>query len=256
MNSSRTRTHNQPPIPFLLSDISPHLDAWVDLSASSDNLSFIPQPVDATAPPPSVISVTAPVTRGTDEGADAGAGTTRTGAAQARPQAISDVDSGRKIFRLFSLSFHHFDDVLAAKVLRSSLETADGFAIIELQDRRAWSLLLMLLDFPLLMLVTLFWRWRDPLHLIFTYAIPVLPLVQMFDGLVSCLRTREFDELLALMGKSNDDGRKDDVRVHRLEGKCAEVSISGARWIVTGGSQMHTWPVGYMHWFVGRKVAR
>ncbi|KAF2093190.1 hypothetical protein NA57DRAFT_48810, partial [Rhizodiscina lignyota] len=223
VNSSRA-TREQRPIPFLLSDISPHLDAWIDLSSRSENLSFIPQPVDATAPPPSVISVTA--TRGS------------------------------KIFRLFSLSFHHFGDELAAKVLRSSLETSDGFAIIELQDRRVWSLGLMLIDMPLLMLVTLLWFWRDPMHLLFTYTIPILPCIMPWDGLVSCLRTREFHELVQLLEKSATDSAKDELHIRRTGNQSCEVIIGEVQWEIFGGRKMHTWPVGYMNWFVGRRIQR
>ena len=33
----------------------------------------------------------------------------------------------KKVMRLFSLAFHHFDDDLAAKILENTAETADGF---------------------------------------------------------------------------------------------------------------------------------
>jgi hypothetical protein len=34
---------------------------------------------------------------------------------------------GKKLFRLFFLAFHHFDDPLARDILRNTIETADGF---------------------------------------------------------------------------------------------------------------------------------
>jgi len=34
---------------------------------------------------------------------------------------------GKKVMRLFSLAFHHFDDDLAGKVLENTIETSDGF---------------------------------------------------------------------------------------------------------------------------------
>ena len=33
----------------------------------------------------------------------------------------------KTIFRLYSLVFHHFDDNLASKILKNTLETSDGF---------------------------------------------------------------------------------------------------------------------------------
>ncbi|KXL41926.1 MAG: hypothetical protein FE78DRAFT_192677, partial [Acidomyces sp. 'richmondensis'] len=59
------------PIPVRLSDLHPNLDAWIELAALSENLSFIPQAVDARCPPFSVMG---------------------------------------KVFRLFCLALHHFDD--------------------------------------------------------------------------------------------------------------------------------------------------
>lgn len=82
----------------MLSDISPHVSAWETLSKKSENLSYIPYSVDAT---------------------DAPDGETM----------LKDVAGvgGKKVMRLFSLAFHHFDDDLAAKVLENTVETADGF---------------------------------------------------------------------------------------------------------------------------------
>jgi hypothetical protein len=34
---------------------------------------------------------------------------------------------GKKVMRLFSLAFHHFDDGLAARILDNTAETGDGF---------------------------------------------------------------------------------------------------------------------------------
>lgn len=48
------------PIPFRLSDLHPNLDAWMEHAALSDHLSFVPQPVNASNPPFSVISSTTP----------------------------------------------------------------------------------------------------------------------------------------------------------------------------------------------------
>ena len=96
VNTVRVR-QGQKPLKFLLSDIKPNLDEWRKHKASSQHIDYVEQSVDAANPPPEVVS-----------GGVSG--------------------HGKKIFRLYCLSFHHFDDPLAAEILRSSMETADGFA--------------------------------------------------------------------------------------------------------------------------------
>lgn len=223
------------------------------MCAHSDNLSFVPQPVDATDPPPSVVSSSAP---GAPDSADS------------------------KVFRLFALSFHHFDDNAAARVLRSALDAADGFAIVELQERKLGSALLMLLDFPLLFVVTLPWFWWDIPRLLFTYALPVLPAVMAFDGVVSSLRTRTFDEVVDLLfprppkrevvkgntsSGSSSSAEQDygavppsiaagDWRVvRRAEDVLDLVNGRGVRYTLRSGRQQHTWPLGYLNYIVGMK---
>jgi hypothetical protein len=199
----------------------------MEVSSQSEYLSFIPQPVDATDPPIAVTSETSNINN-----------------------PNSRFSSNTQVFRLYCLSFHHFSDDLAQKVLKSTLETADGFAIIELQDRHLSSLLLICLFFPLQFATTLFWFWRDPLQLVFTYIIPVVPFIVTFDGFVSCLRTRNFEEVLRLVGKEDDD-----VDVHStidIEGREVMHAKRG-NWAFKGMSEVHSWPLGYMNWIIGYK---
>ncbi|TKA75748.1 hypothetical protein B0A49_02583 [Cryomyces minteri] len=152
-------SQGEKPIPFLLSDIHPHLDAWITASSRSAHLSFVPQSVDATHPPVSVTSRTA----------------TFNNPAEA-------YTSDTRVFRLYCLAFHHFPDALARKTLASTLATSDGFAIIELQDRHVFSLALMALDLLLVFFVSPLWFWGDWLRLLFTNIVPLLPVIQAFDG--------------------------------------------------------------------------
>lgn len=87
----------------------------------------------------------------------------------------------------------------------------------------------------LFLLITPFYFWRSPGHLFFTYVIPVIPFVLVFDGYVSSLRTRSSEEVQALMkecGASCDD------------------------WLVRSGHEVHTYPTGYLTWFMGVKRQR
>jgi hypothetical protein len=235
VNSQRT-AKGEDPIPFVLTDIHPHLDSWIRACSQSDNLSFIPQPVDATDPPVAVISQSSPAASSAEGG--------------------SAFHSDTRVFRLYCLAFHHFSDALARNVLRSTMESSDGFAIVELQDRYLFSLILMLLDFWLVFVVSVLWFWWDPVMLLCTYVVPVMPFIMVFDGLVSCLRTRTFEEVLELMD-NDEEARKtkkgSDVRVEiDSNGKAIQVVRKG-EWVFRSGREMHTWPLGYMNWIVGVK---
>ncbi|KAF2141383.1 uncharacterized protein K452DRAFT_228869 [Aplosporella prunicola CBS 121167] len=220
VNQKRAQRKQQP-IPFRLTDISPHIDAWMAAAAQSSHLSFVPQSVDATDPPPAVISTTN------------------------NSPSDPEYTSGTRVFRLYCLAFHHFPDDLARRTLVSTLGTADGFAILELQDRRLLSLLMMALDFGLVLLVTPFWFWNDPLQLLFTYLLPVLPAVLSFDGAVSALRTRTFGEVVRLV----EAGREGEAGV---VGEVGTLERWG--WRFRGGRELHTWPIGYFNYVVGTRV--
>ena len=215
------------PIMFRLSDIVPNLDAWMMHSARSAHLTYAPQSVDASFPPFSEISVTTP-------------GDKKAAAEQ------GFVSNGSKVFRLFCLSFHHFDDEQAKRVIKSTLETSDAVAIIELQDRRVGSLILMLLEFWLLFLISALWFWHNKLHLLLTYYLPILPFIHCFDGFVSCLRTRTFEETMHLV--ADVQGGKAAIREDSLG------RLRRGDWVFSHRRSLHTWPVGHMDFIFGKKI--
>ena len=121
-----------------------------------------------------------------------------------------------RVFRLFNLAFHHFDDKAATRLLADTMKHSYGIAIIELQDRRLGCLSMMLGNGILAFLVTLFWFWpfnsraagkrkQNMLQIFLTYT-GVLPFVLLYDGLASCLRTREFDEVMRLAARAQGSG--------------------------------------------------
>ena len=66
--------------------------------------------------------------------------------------------------------------------------------------------------------------------LVFTYLLPILPFVLVFDGYISSLRTRTPDEvevLLRTCGANGTDG-----------------------WVMKSGDALHLWPFGYVNWIV------
>ena len=277
-----------PAIPFLLSDIQPHLGAWMDAAARSANLSFVPQPVDAADPPIAATSTTSTAeaaaaaanrtfrvahgktttVHGSNSGkkratanatADATAATGNGESSTEEQEGNTDTDdygfsTNTRVFRLYCLSFHHFNDTAAKRVLESTLTTADGFAIVELQDRRVASLLLVALDAFLILLAGLFWFWRDPLHLILIYIVPLVPFTCVFDGFVSCLRTREFEEVLALVDGDRGEAERNGGVCHETddEGNAIRTARVG-EWVFEGGRLEHTWPLGHLNYVIGLK---
>lgn len=216
------------PVAFYLSDISPNIDAYVMHASRSANLSFIPDPVDATNPPFAAISSNTP---GDKEAA----------------RELGYEHDGCKVMRLFSLAFHHFDDEGAKRVIKSTMNTSDAVVIFELQERRIGSLMLMLLEPFLVYIMAIFWFAGDWFYLALTYLVPVMPIVHSFDGLISCLRTRTFEEFVELL----DDtlGKK-----HKQEIAGPLVSVQRGDWMFTSHRTLHTWPFGYMNVIVGTKI--
>lgn len=106
---------------------------------------------------------------------------------------------------LFS-SFHHFPPQLAAAILRDAWERRTPIAVFEITARTP----LDLLKFVFAPLAVLFWtplirpfRWG---RLLFTYLLPLVPLIGLWDGLVSCLRTYSPRELEALVADLQVEG--------------------------------------------------
>ena len=194
-------------VDFVLTDIAPHIPAWTVASKKSSHLHYIEKPVDAANAPPDLIKdLPAPLS---DNGP--------------RPH---------KIFRLYSLAFHHFPDDLARRILQNTFETSSGFGIFELQSRTLSALFTCTLSWPLLLLISPFYFWRDPGHLFFTYVIPIIPFVVVIDGYISCFRTRERSEI------------EDLVKGMRSERE---------GWQLRSGRSVHTWPIGELVWLIGTK---
>ncbi|KAM0719731.1 hypothetical protein Q7P37_003864 [Cladosporium fusiforme] len=227
LNSKRVQ-EGRAPVQFFLSDLHPNLDAWIEHASHSANLSFIPDPVDATNPPFAAISSSTP---GDKEAA--------------RDRGLEH--DGCKVFRLFCLAFHHFDDEGAQRVIKSTMNTSNAFVILELQERRIGSVLLMTLELGLLFLMAVFWYPNDWLYLFFTYILPVLPPMHAFDGMVSCLRTRTFEEFVDLLDAALGKN-------HRRNASSPLVTVQRGDWVFTNYRVLHTWPVGYMNAIVGTRV--
>lgn len=105
-------------------------------------------------------------------------------------------------FRTLFTSFHHFPPEQARAILKDAVANRQGIGIFEIPGRRPLTLLLLPLVLIGDILVVPFLRpgplrgavWR----LVWRWLIPIVPLVLLFDGIVSCLRVyspRELGEL-------------------------------------------------------------
>jgi hypothetical protein len=101
-------------------------------------------------------------------------------------------------FRTIFSSFHHFPDNIARDVLGDAVRCGQGFAMTEVTSRtlRAFATILLMPIFALILTPRMRpFRWS---RLLLTYLLPLIPFVVLWDGLVSCFRTRTPQELLAL----------------------------------------------------------
>jgi hypothetical protein len=101
-------------------------------------------------------------------------------------------------FRTIFSSFHHFPDTLARAVLADAVSAGEGFAMTEVTSRtiRAFATMLLMPLFALVLTPRMRpFRWS---RLLLTYLLPLIPFVVLWDGLVSCVRTRTPQELLHL----------------------------------------------------------
>ena len=122
------------------------------------------------------------------------------------PIDATDVPSNLKGFRTLFTSFHHFRPDAARAVLADAVSKDEGIGIFEYTERNVliWTL-------PTLLIPVFVWlctpfmrpfRWR---RLVWTYLIPVVPMIAMWDGLVSNLRTYSVGELHDLVEQVADD---------------------------------------------------
>lgn len=103
-------------------------------------------------------------------------------------------------FRTLFGSFHHFPPVQAKRILQDAVDSGQGIGIFEMTDRRTVTLLAMLTAPFFVLLHTAKirpFRWS---RLFLTYLLPVIPLIVMVDGIISCLCSYTTEELTEMTG--------------------------------------------------------
>ena len=109
-------------------------------------------------------------------------------------------------FRTIFSSFHHFTPRQARSILQDAVNKQRGIGIFEAPGRSGMTLLLTVLLPVWILLLAPFMRPFRWSRLIFTYIVPVVPFLLLFDGLVSCLRTYSLKDLARLTTRLTANG--------------------------------------------------
>ncbi len=106
-----------------------------------------------------------------------------------------------KGMRTMFTSFHHFPPEEARAVLQNAVDAGESIAVFEATGRTL-STIGLVSAWVLMLFVCTPWirpfRWS---RLLWTYVIPIVPSVLLFDGIVSCLRTYRPQELREMVAK-------------------------------------------------------
>lgn len=106
---------------------------------------------------------------------------------------------------LFS-ALHHFPPEVAREILADAQRAAEPIAIFEGTHRSLLAVLFFLFTPLAVLVMTPFLRPFSWYRLLFTYVVPIVPLVAWWDAIVSCLRTYSTQELRALAAQVEQDG--------------------------------------------------
>lgn len=125
-----------------------------------------------------------------------------------------------------------------ATLLSHYFETNAPLRIFEMTYRNLPALLNTSIVILSPLVTALVWFWWSPLHLVFTYMIPIVPLFFAWDGYVSCIRTRTDGELKRMI----------------LKEQAAGLDCEG--WTFHSGQTKVLPPFGNLYWFIGTKGRR
>ncbi len=117
------------------------------------------------------------------------------------PEPLSFLDSLKTPYRAVSMctAFHHLSEPDAAKLVASVAESRRSLLILELNARSVSQFLLTFLAVPLLFAAPFFAKKKHPLKFVFGCFIPIVPVIVLFDGLVSSLRAYTEADIRAMI---------------------------------------------------------
>lgn len=101
--------------------------------------------------------------------------------------------------RVIFNGLHHFRPEAARRIVADAMQKGEGIAVFEVISRRPAHVLTFPFIFLAVLLITPLIRPFSWGRLLWTYLIPLVPLLVMWDGVVSALRVYSQDELRALV---------------------------------------------------------
>lgn len=119
------------------------------------------------------------------------------------PESVDAMNVPRALkgLRTMFTSFHHFPPEDARAILQNAVDAGESIGIFEITRRSPSTIGIIFVGILLMFLHTPRirpFRWS---RLLWTYLIPIIPLVLLFDGVVSCLRTYRPQELREIVEK-------------------------------------------------------
>ncbi len=112
---------------------------------------------------------------------------------------VTNVPPGYSSIRTIFSAFHHFKPNDAVKILKNAAECKVPIAIFEGANKDILNFLGILIFTPLIFFfITPFMRPFRLSRLVFTYIIPLIPIVTTWDGLVSILRMYTPEQMLEM----------------------------------------------------------
>lgn len=121
-----------------------------------------------------------------------------------KPIDARNVPDNLKGLRTQFLSLHHFKPDDAIKILQNAVDSNSTIAIFEAQERSFASLFAMITSPISVLLTTPFIRPLKFGRILFTYLIPIVPIIVLWDGVVSCLRTYSVNEMINIVDQVNN----------------------------------------------------
>jgi hypothetical protein len=100
--------------------------------------------------------------------------------------------------RTLCAAFHHFRPPEARAIIQDAVNSQQGIAVFEITRRTLWAMFIFIAVSLLMPFCVPFFRPFRWSRLLWTYLIPIAPIVQLYDSFVSCLRTYSSSELLEL----------------------------------------------------------
>lgn len=129
-----------------------------------------------------------------------------------------NVPKNLKGLRTQFLSFHHFPPEKAKLILQNAVENHSPIAIFEAQERSLICFIAMLIAPLNVLFLTIFIRPFSVARIIFTYLIPIVPLIVLWDGIVSALRTYSIDEMKDLVEQAKNSDNF-EWEINRVENR-------------------------------------